>query len=518
MIRAIGAPGLAPRSRAARPAALRTRRLVASAAVAFCLATGAAAAPDSRAMACLQPGAAATAQICEAVASELSHDIAAVRALGHELEIRGRHAEALRVYRVAISVHPANRDLLRRSIRARANKRAWQLLAEPAGADAAVTPASEMLADQVQACFSARFATALEPCRRAVTALPEDGALAERLGDVLRSVGRVDEAVQAYNASLNAGQAAARRKRDALKRLVNTIGRQPPPLLPLAPVPVSQGAPPVASAPPVPAVALPGSEPALQPPDATQGEALAPPDVLTLGVRRALLIGNQTYREFPRLETPQADIDAIARLLGKHYGFSDVVRLTNATRYEMLSALSALRLRSSVDDQVLIYYAGHGYLDPVTSRGYWLPVDAQPQNLANWLSSGDITDTLAGLAARHAMVIADSCFSGSLLRAPGVVGLQDRAGLLNRLASRRSRTIMTSGGLEPVIDDGGGQHSVFAAALLRGLNENTGVLEAGRLFVHVRDRVSLHAEQTPQYAPIRSAGHDGGDFLFMRTR
>ncbi len=512
------------RWRSARRVGRSASKLMAGAAVILLCITSFPPAHASRVAACLQPSAPAAMQICDKVASEVSHDIAALRALGHELEIRGRHAEALRVYQIGIGVHAANRDLLRRSIRARANARAWRLLEDPASAGPVAGQPDALLAGQIDACHQQQFAAALEPCRRAVLAYPDDGALNERLGDVLRSVGRVDDAVQAYNASLIAGQASAARKRDALSRLVSTIGRRPPPLPPLEPALASSTPMQVGSAPSttttMPSLPLPKrlasehSELAL---NARVSPANRPPAVLTRGVRRALVIGNETYRDFPRLATPLADVEAVARLLADHYGFSDVQRLSDATRYQILSELSSLRARAGADDQVLIYYAGHGYLDPTTSRGYWLPVDAQRDNLANWLSTSDITDTLAGLAARHAMVIADSCFSGSLLRAGGVIALDERVGLLSRLAARRSRTIMTSGGLEPVVDDGGGQHSVFAAALLNGLQNNTGVLEAGRLFVHVRDQVSLHAEQTPQYAPIRSAGHDGGDFLFVRT-
>jgi hypothetical protein len=123
---------------------------------------------------------------------------------------------------------------------------------------------------------------------------------------------------------------------------------------------------------------------------------------------------------------------------------------------------------------------------------------------------------LAGLQARHALILADSCFSGPLLRRDPTVAIDERQSLLKKLAARRSRTIMTSGGLEPVGDGGGGQHSIFAAALLRALRDNRHELEAGRLFMQIRDRVALNASQTPQYGPLRNAGHDGGDFIFAR--
>ena len=76
---------------------------------------------------------------------------------------------------------------------------------------------------------------------------------------------------------------------------------------------------------------------------------------------------------------------------------------------------------------------------------------------------------------------------------------------------------MTSGGLEPVVDKGGGGHSVFANAFIGALRENVDVLEGRRLFEHLRGPVALNAPQTPEYADIREAGHANGEFLFVPT-
>ena len=71
-------------------------------------------------------------------------------------------------------------------------------------------------------------------------------------------------------------------------------------------------------------------------------------------------------------------------------------------------------------------------------------------------------------------------------------------------------------GLEPVMDSGGGGHSVFAKAFLAALQENDGVLEGQELFNRLRRPVVVNSDQTPDYSDIRRAGHDGGDFLFVR--
>ncbi|MCU7845371.1 MAG: caspase family protein [Candidatus Thiodiazotropha sp. (ex Monitilora ramsayi)] len=239
---------------------------------------------------------------------------------------------------------------------------------------------------------------------------------------------------------------------------------------------------------------------------------------LDLGDFHALVIGNNRYKDFDRLKSAVRDAKAVSNLLESEYGFQ-VTRLTNASRYKIFQALSQLRKKLKREDNLLIYYAGHGYLDESTQRGYWLPVDAEKDNYANWLSTADITDMLNGMAATRVLVVADSCFSGTLSRSVtfrGVILGQEQALLLKRLAHKRSRTALTSGGLEPVLDSGSGGHSVFANAFLTVLRENTGVLEGAQLFSELRRKVILTADQTPEYADIRKAGHEGGDFVFLR--
>jgi uncharacterized caspase-like protein len=240
---------------------------------------------------------------------------------------------------------------------------------------------------------------------------------------------------------------------------------------------------------------------------------------LDLGKFHALVIGNNEYVGMPVLKTAIADAEAVSDILADDYGF-EVQTLTNATRSDVIGAMSALRARLTFDDNLLIYYAGHGIVDPITERGYWLPVDAAPDNPTNWVSNADITDMLKAIPARHLLVIADSCYSGTLVRAvnANLETWEDRRAWLSRMAAKRSRTALSSGGLEPVTDSGGDGHSVFARTLINVLRDNTEVIDAQNLFRPVRERVAVNANQTPQYSDVRLAGHDGGDFIFVPHR
>ena len=137
---------------------------------------------------------------------------------------------------------------------------------------------------------------------------------------------------------------------------------------------------------------------------------------VSFGTFHALVIGNNEYAHLPDLKTARGDAQAVAKLLETRYGFKTTV-LLNADRYAILSTLNKLRAELSEDDNLLIYYAGHGELDRANDRGNWLPVDAEPDSTANWISNIQITDVLNSMLIRQIMVVADSCYSGTLTRA-----------------------------------------------------------------------------------------------------
>lgn len=257
---------------------------------------------------------------------------------------------------------------------------------------------------------------------------------------------------------------------------------------------------------PPPAVAARPAQPA--PP------ARAAVPAVDFGRYHALLIANQAYRSLPKLRTPIADVQQLGTVLRESYGFTSIRTLTDATRADMLRALDALLRDLTAGDNLLIYYAGHGHLDPDIDRGYWLPVDAEADSRVNWLSNADITDTVKALKAKHVLIVADSCYSGTLMRSASPQRLV--APDLERLAQKRARTVLTSGGLEPVADGGGRGHSVFARAFIGALEANEGAADLARLFPEIRRQVMLGRDQTPQYADIRQANHEGGDFIFVR--
>lgn len=246
------------------------------------------------------------------------------------------------------------------------------------------------------------------------------------------------------------------------------------------------------------------------------------PDV-DFGNYYALIIGNNNYPQFANLATPINDARAMAKLLEDKYQFKTQI-LINADRYTILQTLNSFRERLTEKDNFLLYYAGHGTLDEKNDRGHWLPVDASPTSQANWISNVTITDYINTMTAKHIMVIADSCYSGTLIRSvrtnlEGGKSKKMEIEFYKRLAKIASRTALTSGGTVPVMDGGGGDHSIFANSLLQALETNSGIIQGPDLFLEVHQRVLASGNndigQVPSFNVIQNTGDLGAPFFFV---
>ncbi len=239
---------------------------------------------------------------------------------------------------------------------------------------------------------------------------------------------------------------------------------------------------------------------------------------INFGAYHALVIGNNDYNFLTKLASAKKDAIDVARVLKDKYGFQVTLQL-DATRSDIIVALDNLRKTLTPVDNLLIYYAGHGSLDRAADEGYWLPVDATEESQLNWISNSQVTTNIKAIRAKHVLVVADSCYAGKLTRnvPPRGLTVTKSKNEFQDIVEKRIRSVLCSGGLEPVLDGSGKDgHSVFAAALLEVLNQNEGLIDGLELFYQLRRMVRLNASQKPEYSDIRRAGHDSGDFIFVR--
>ena len=237
------------------------------------------------------------------------------------------------------------------------------------------------------------------------------------------------------------------------------------------------------------------------------------------GSYKALLVANENYHELDDLKTPSKDVILIGEILESRFG-AQVEYLIDARRSDLLSKLSEYRRELGPQDNFILYYAGHGIYDEELDAGYWQLSDAKAEEDYSWVETDRVSRTLSAFKSRNAMIIADSCYSGSVVRGTALLGDFDNLPALKSLNAKKSRVAITSGGLQPVLDsNGSSEHSSFAKNFAAALENVRGPTPASVLFTDLRTAVSTETaawgfEQVPEFAPLYRAGHDGGDFIF----
>lgn len=229
----------------------------------------------------------------------------------------------------------------------------------------------------------------------------------------------------------------------------------------------------------------------------------------------ALLIGvnNYTDASITQLDQPVNDALRLKRVLQMDYTFDErnIILLKNPTRSEIIQSFDKLTRVVTKEDNLLIFYAGHGIWDDGLKQGYWLPRDSKRDSKVAWLSNGTIRDYVGGIKSKHTLLIADACFSGGIFKTREVFSEAKAVLELYKLPSRKA---MTSGNMKTVPDK-----SVFMEYLIKRLQNNEhSVFSAEQLFSSFRVAVINNSSngQVPQYGDIREAGDEGGDFVFLR--
>lgn len=239
-----------------------------------------------------------------------------------------------------------------------------------------------------------------------------------------------------------------------------------------------------------------------------------------MGKYHALVIANQTYLD-PQLnlDTTVNDGRAVAQILERRYGFK-VHLLVDARKADILRTFEQLAQELTPADNLLIYYAGHGVVDEQAADqpGYWVPTDGTGADSSNWLPNKDVIRAIRAINARHLMIVSDSCFSGTLTQEHNMMGRREVTNMREAIPLR-SRTALSSGGIEQVVDvfKPGDQNSVFALNFVDVLNRNPGAMSGIQISNLVRGLVRRQVQQTPQYGAVLSAGHDDGSDFFFRA-
>lgn len=218
------------------------------------------------------------------------------------------------------------------------------------------------------------------------------------------------------------------------------------------------------------------------------------------------------YENWPPLQNPVKDAKDIKDILVSKYQFEEanVIELYNSdcTIDSIDKSFRSLIEKVTRNDNVLIFYAGHGSHDDLLKEGYWIPVDAKFQNTSEYLENSIIIKYIAALESRHTLLVADACFSGSLFATQSKRGDNDRR--YENLEKRISKWAFTSGRMEQVDDS-----SPFARYLIKFLKENkSSPFPLSELVEYVTKSVSNNSSQMPCAGPLKDIGDEGGEFIF----
>ncbi len=227
----------------------------------------------------------------------------------------------------------------------------------------------------------------------------------------------------------------------------------------------------------------------------------------------ALIIGIDKYQDpdIKNLDNPVRDARKLFVTITNKYNFEEenVWVLENATRDQIIRSLDDLSQLISSEDNLLIFYAGHGSWDPDANNGFWLPSDADSDVKTNWLRNSTLVDYVKEINSHHTLLIADACFGGSIFKTRSAFGNRDKA--FEKLYELPSRKAMTSGNLTEVPDK-----SSFTSFLILRLEENNETyLSSEQLFSSFRIAVINNSDAIPMFGEIDKVGDQGGDFIFL---
>jgi hypothetical protein len=234
----------------------------------------------------------------------------------------------------------------------------------------------------------------------------------------------------------------------------------------------------------------------------------------------ALVIGNSNYAFMAPLATPINDARDVADVLRNNYGF-DVKTLFDATSDDIMRELYGLGQTLTPDDNLLIYYAGHGDKGPSDSA-YWLGTEADNVTKKGWIPADYIRDQIKNMKARQIIVVADACFAGAMTHAKTLSVARDVSEKRFQLQwNRRARMVLTSGQNTPVTDSGGSRdHSLFATYFIQILRQNVLLMSGEMLSYELSGRIvpearKIGVDEQPTYATLADANHDFGEFFFV---
>ncbi|MEQ8905126.1 caspase family protein [Ekhidna sp.] len=233
----------------------------------------------------------------------------------------------------------------------------------------------------------------------------------------------------------------------------------------------------------------------------------------------ALLFGINKYDNWSDLVNPGYDVEAIGKELEERYGFKvEIVR--DAEQDQVMTKLREYaQINYKPQDQLFIFFAGHGQYDDVFGEGFLVAKNSLRNDVSknSYISHNRIRSNINNIPCEHIFLGMDVCFGGTFdpllasSRSAAYEVTNDREYLVRKL-SKKTRKYLTSGSKEYVSDGVAGSHSPFARNLIEALKSN-----GGEDRILILDEIKSYMERLKSTPRFGSFGSDenGSDFVFI---
>ncbi|GAB4132124.1 MAG: hypothetical protein OHK0045_11840 [Raineya sp.] len=229
-----------------------------------------------------------------------------------------------------------------------------------------------------------------------------------------------------------------------------------------------------------------------------------------VGKSYALIFATNQYEYWNNLSNPIPDAQAVAKDLQEIYSY-EIDLVQNPTQNQIILKLKEyLQKKFEPNDQLLIFFAGHGQYDETFGEGYVVAKDSRLDDEAksSYLSYATLRTYINNMQSKHILLVMDVCFGGTFdpqLASKNLRGIppnkpndDEIEAFVNRKLQARTRRYITSGGKEYVSDGTPGMHSPFVRKFLEALRSYGG-----------KDKVMTIAEILTYLETITPQPHHG---------
>jgi len=240
-------------------------------------------------------------------------------------------------------------------------------------------------------------------------------------------------------------------------------------------------------------------------------------EAVQMAKRKALIIGNDSYKFISKLANAREDARAVAENLAK-VGYTVTLK-TDLTEKEMKAAIRTFKSQVEAGDEVAIFYAGHGI--QLDNTNYLIPIDvagdAAEQVKDEAIPLQRVLDDMADRKAKLTLALIDACRDNPFKSAGRSIG-QGR-GLAPTTAATGQMVVFSAGTGQQALDNLGPsdkeKNGIFTRIFIREMTKPDRTVDA--VVRQVRNEVvriakSVGHEQVPAiYDQVV------GEFYFARS-